>query len=244
MLRTLAIGVGEVVHGMLPGADGAKPGPGDPALAPDRRLAAAKAELRRRLVAGRRAMTEADRAAAGRRLRDAVLGLPEIADGRHDRRVLLTWQRARYPRAAVRAVEARQLRAAAGAAARRRPGLGVLRGARLADGRAPRVCWSRGPPSRAAGPARSPAPTWSSCPRWRPTGAGTGWARAAARMTGRWPGSAGWCPPWPCCLTGSCLTRSRLARMTCGYGSPRSRRKESSDWPRGCYHLAVRRGEC
>ena len=62
---------------MLPGADGAKPGPGDPALAADR-LAAAKAELRRRLVAGRRAMTEADRAAAGRRLRDAVLGLPEI----------------------------------------------------------------------------------------------------------------------------------------------------------------------
>ena len=62
---------------MLPGADEAKPGPGDPALAADR-LAAAKAELRRRLVAGRRAMTEADRAAAGRRLRDAVLGLPEI----------------------------------------------------------------------------------------------------------------------------------------------------------------------
>jgi 5-formyltetrahydrofolate cyclo-ligase len=77
MLRTLAIGIGEVVHGMLPGADGAKPGPGDPALAAER-LAAAKAELRRRLVAGRRAMTEADRAAAGRRLRDAVLGLPEI----------------------------------------------------------------------------------------------------------------------------------------------------------------------
>ena len=41
-------------------------------------VAAAKAELRRRLVAGRRAMSEADRAAAGRRLRDAVLGLPEI----------------------------------------------------------------------------------------------------------------------------------------------------------------------
>jgi 5-formyltetrahydrofolate cyclo-ligase len=41
-------------------------------------VAAAKAELRRRLVAGRRAMSEADRAAAGRRIRDAVLGLPEI----------------------------------------------------------------------------------------------------------------------------------------------------------------------
>ena len=67
---------------MLPGADGAKPGPGEPALAADRlaadRLATAQAELRRRLVAGRRAMTEPDRAVAGRRLRDAVLGLPEI----------------------------------------------------------------------------------------------------------------------------------------------------------------------
>ena len=72
MLRTLAIGIGEVVHGMLPGADAAKPAPGDPALAE------AKAELRRRLRAARRAMTEADRATAGHRLRDAVLGLPEI----------------------------------------------------------------------------------------------------------------------------------------------------------------------
>jgi len=85
---------------MLPGAPGAKPSSGDPAdppsgggqagaatpftpetssapEAPDG-LAAAKAELRRRLVAARRAMTGADRAAAGRRLRDAVLGLPEI----------------------------------------------------------------------------------------------------------------------------------------------------------------------
>jgi len=57
---------------MLPGADAAKPAPGDPALAE------AKAELRRRLQAARRAMTEADRATAGHRLRDAVLGLPEI----------------------------------------------------------------------------------------------------------------------------------------------------------------------
>ena len=98
-------------------------------------------------------------------------------------------------------------------------------------------------PDRPASGRRSPRRP-GPCPRWRPTGAGTGWVRAAARMTGRWPGSAGWCPPWPCCLTVSCLTRSRLARMTCGYGSPHSRRKESSDWPRGCYHLAVRRGEC
>src|SRR5690242_18672591 len=122
MLRTLAIGIGEVVHGMLPGADGAKPGLGDhearggqvsaagpstpqtsptpetpsapksssaPAVpdglaaapsapaVPDA-LAVAKAELRRRLRAGRRERSETDRAAAGHRLRDAVLGLPEI----------------------------------------------------------------------------------------------------------------------------------------------------------------------
>jgi len=57
---------------MLPGADGAKPAPGDTALA------AAKAELRRRLQASRRERSEADRATAGHRLRDAVLGLPEI----------------------------------------------------------------------------------------------------------------------------------------------------------------------
>jgi 5-formyltetrahydrofolate cyclo-ligase len=71
MLRTLAIGIGEGVDGMLPGAAGAKPGSDDQALA------AAKAELRRQLVAGRRARSEADRVAAGRLLRDAVLGLPE-----------------------------------------------------------------------------------------------------------------------------------------------------------------------
>lgn len=43
----------------------------------DDSLRQAKAALRRRLVAARSALTEAERAAAGRRLRDAVLGLPE-----------------------------------------------------------------------------------------------------------------------------------------------------------------------
>ena len=188
-------------------------------------------------------MTEADRAAAGRRLRDAVLGLPETQmagtvaaycsiGSEPDTRGLLfaLWKRGSYVLLPVLLPDGDLDWASY-------EGPDSLRPARA-------VCWSRSPPSRAAGPARSPAPTWSSCPRWRPTGAGTGWARAAARMTGRWPGSARWCPPWPCCMTGSCLTRSRLARMTCGYGSPHSRRKESPDWPRGCYHLAVRRGEC
>ena len=43
----------------------------------DQQLLSAKAALRRRLVAARRALAEADRAHAGRLLRDAVLGLPE-----------------------------------------------------------------------------------------------------------------------------------------------------------------------
>ena len=38
-----------------------------------------KANLRRRLVAARAAMTDAERATAGRRIRDHVLGMPEVA---------------------------------------------------------------------------------------------------------------------------------------------------------------------
>jgi 5-formyltetrahydrofolate cyclo-ligase len=45
------------------------------AAAPDARRA--KAELRRRILAARAAMSDADRAAAGWALRDAVLGMPE-----------------------------------------------------------------------------------------------------------------------------------------------------------------------
>ena len=48
------------------------------------------------------------------------------ADGRHDRGLLLHRRRTRHPRPGVRAVEARQLRAAPGAAAGRGPGLGLL----------------------------------------------------------------------------------------------------------------------
>lgn len=47
------------------------------AAEPEAVLAARKAELRGRMLAGRRALTAADRAAAGRRLRDAVLETPE-----------------------------------------------------------------------------------------------------------------------------------------------------------------------
>src|SRR6202035_1053260 len=38
-----------------------------------------KANLRRRLVAARAAMTDAERATAGRQIRDHVLGMPEVA---------------------------------------------------------------------------------------------------------------------------------------------------------------------
>jgi 5-formyltetrahydrofolate cyclo-ligase len=50
-------------------------GPGD--TADPARLRSAKAALRRRLVAARRQLTDAQRGEAGRLLRDAVLGLPE-----------------------------------------------------------------------------------------------------------------------------------------------------------------------
>jgi 5-formyltetrahydrofolate cyclo-ligase len=55
-------------------------GPGqaaDPAAGPETVLAARKAELRGRVLAGRRELTRDDRAAAGRRLRDAVLETPQ-----------------------------------------------------------------------------------------------------------------------------------------------------------------------
>ena len=222
---------------MLPGADRAKPGPGDPALA------AAKAELRRRLVAARRGMTGADRAAAGRGIRDAVLGLPETqmagtiaaycsVGSEPDTRGLLfaLWKRGSY----------------------------VLLPVLLPDGdldwasyegpdsltAGPRGLLEPGPAEPRRGPGAIARADLVLVPALAADRRGHRLGKGGARTTGRWPGSVSWCPPWPCCLTGSCLTRSRLARMTCGYGSPRSRRKESSDWPRGCYHLAVRRGEC
>jgi len=45
----------------------------------DAGAATEKANLRRRLVAARAAMTDAERATAGRRIRDHVLGMPEVA---------------------------------------------------------------------------------------------------------------------------------------------------------------------
>jgi 5-formyltetrahydrofolate cyclo-ligase len=60
-------------------ADGAgSAGPGLPAAAADPELARQKAALRARVLAARRAMSADQRAAAGRRLRDAVLGMPEL----------------------------------------------------------------------------------------------------------------------------------------------------------------------
>jgi 5-formyltetrahydrofolate cyclo-ligase len=69
------------VHGMPPEDASASPA-GGPAGSAGRGgdtdgLPAAKAALRRRLVAARRQLTDAQRAEAGRQLRDAVLALPE-----------------------------------------------------------------------------------------------------------------------------------------------------------------------
>jgi 5-formyltetrahydrofolate cyclo-ligase len=61
------------------GAEGAGSArPDVPAAAGDPELARQKAALRARLIAARRAMSAEQRAAAGRQLRDAVLGLPEL----------------------------------------------------------------------------------------------------------------------------------------------------------------------
>jgi 5-formyltetrahydrofolate cyclo-ligase len=52
--------------------------PGSQAEADAGELSQAKAALRARVLAGRRAITAAQRAAAGRLLRDALLGMPEL----------------------------------------------------------------------------------------------------------------------------------------------------------------------
>jgi 5-formyltetrahydrofolate cyclo-ligase len=69
MLRTLAsnLGIAALGHG-----DSGYPGSGEACT-----LAEAKVALRGRVLAGRRAMSAADRAAAGHQLRDAVLAAPE-----------------------------------------------------------------------------------------------------------------------------------------------------------------------
>ena len=56
----------------------ADPPGGQPAAADADRLAAAKAELRRQVLAGRARLGPDQRAAAGHALRDAVLGLPQV----------------------------------------------------------------------------------------------------------------------------------------------------------------------
>ncbi len=57
---------------------GGSAGPSRPAAAGDAELARQKAGLRARLLTARRAMSGEQRAAAGRQLRDAVLGTPEV----------------------------------------------------------------------------------------------------------------------------------------------------------------------
>ena len=106
-------------------------------------MAAEKAALRRRLLAAARAAQPGQRAAAGRALRDAVLALPEAQMAGTVAAYYSIGTEPDTHGLRLRAVEARQLRAAAAAAAGRRPGLGLLRGPRLA----------------AAGPARAAEPS-------------------------------------------------------------------------------------
>jgi 5-formyltetrahydrofolate cyclo-ligase len=60
------------------GAGSARPEPPTAAGDQESELARQKAALRERVLAARKAMSAAQRAAAGRRLRDAVLGMPEL----------------------------------------------------------------------------------------------------------------------------------------------------------------------
>ncbi len=83
------------------------------------RPAADKASLRRRLVAARAAMSDDARAAAARLIRDHVLEMPRSVRRRDDSGLLLDRHGTGHARAHLRALEARQLRGAAGAAARR-----------------------------------------------------------------------------------------------------------------------------
>ena len=151
-------------------------------------LTEAKAALRASVLARRRALPAEERAAAGRQLRDAVLELAGDADGRDRRRLCVGRHRARHPRPALRAVEARDIRTTAGSAARWRPGLGLVRGPGFARARPARPAGAdRAAPGRDGDHKRGPG---HRARRWRSTAPAAGWAAAAAATTGPWPGSA------------------------------------------------------
>jgi hypothetical protein len=164
------------VPGGLPGEPGGLPGeePGEEAPV-------GKAILRRRILAARASMPDSARADAGRRIRDHLLGMPEIAAAgtvaayysvgtEPDTRglVFALWKRGSY----------------------------VILPVLLPDGD---LDWAsyEGPDSLVPGPrgllqpaepARGARRSW--CPRSPWTSPGTGSAAAAVPMTARWPGSA------------------------------------------------------
>ena len=194
---------------------------------PGGELAAAKAALRRRLLAG---ACGAEPAAAGRgrprALRDAVLALPQAqmagtvaayysigSEPDTHGLVYALWKRGSYVLLPV-------LRAG------RRPGLGLLRGPGLAAAGTARAARAgRAAPRRGRGRQGRPG---ASCPRWRSTGPGSGSAGAAAATTGRWPGSARRVPTIALLYDGELLDEVPAGRTTSGSGWPPGPRPASS----------------
>ena len=203
---------------------------------------ARKAGLRDQVLAARRELAETERAAAGRLLRDAVLEMPQTQMAGIVAAYVSVGSEPGTRGPDLCPVETGHLRAAPAPAAGRRPGLGLLRGPGLA-GPGP----ARAAAARRAAPRRhrdhQRRPDHRPGPGRRPA-AGTGWAAAAAPTTGRWPGSARPSSAWPCCMTGSCWTRSRPGRRISRSGRWPGPVKESPACRSRCYHLAVDRGEC
>ena len=186
-------------------------------------LAGDKAELRRRLLAARHVLGPAERAAAGRSIRDAVLDLPETqmagtvaayysigAEPDTDGLLFALWKRGAY----------------------------VLLPVLLPDGD---LDWAsyEGPDSLRPGlrglmepsaPARGVAAVCSAdlvlVPALAVDQSGLRLGRGVGRTTARWPGSVRRCPRLRCCMTRSWFPWSRPGRMTSGSGWWPGRRPE------------------
>ena len=173
-----------------------------------------KALLRDRLLAGRRQLTPAERAGAGRDIRDAVLSLPETqmagtvaayysigSEPETHGLLFALWKRGSYVLLPLLLPDGDLDWASYEGPDSLRPG--------------PR--WLTEPTEPRAGPARSPARTWCWCPRSPSTTPACGSAAAAAATTGPWPGSEHKCRPWRCSTTASSSLTFQRDRMTSGF---------------------------
>jgi hypothetical protein len=210
------------VHGMVGDDESASGRPGGQAgqssgLAPElpSELAARKAELRLRVLGARRRLSPAERALAGRELRDAILEDPQTqmagvvaayvsVGSEPDTRALIfaLWKRGTYVLLPLLRPDQdldwasyegpdSLIEGPRGLVEPSEPPRGVeaITSADLV----------LVPPSPRAGSKPSPARTWCWCRPWPPTAWATGSAGAAGPTTGPWPGSARPCPPSPCC---------------------------------------------